>query len=342
MNKRKPCIPSDVMQGRRAVLRVAGLGAVGALTGVMPDQVLALQRTLRWGSSSLGSTGYVIMEAFAHAVTEYAGIRSTSLATAGTSENMALIGAGRLEFGHSATTDWPVATKGLKPFRAPIKVNQLFGYATWYEPPIVHADSDIQTIDDLVGKRFSPSKAGSGTALLYHTIMKANGLFDRIDWTYGSWNEIYSAFKARQIHGVAGVLANGKPSPGVVQVEAAVEVRALEFPEEMLEKAQKLNPGIIITRLGTDDWPTLTKPTLMPAIGGVVATHPGVTAEEGYEVTKAILENTETLHKVGEPLHGVGLESAVGTLMLDFPVNAGAAKYFKEKGVWREELTVAS
>lgn len=342
MNKREALLQSDSMPSRRAVLKVAGLGAAGALAGLLPIHVLARQRTLRWGSSSLGSTGYVIMEAFAHAVTEYAGIRSTSLATAGTSENMALIGAGRLEFGHSATTDWPVATKGLKPFRSPIAVHQLFGYATWYEPPLVQADSDIRTIEDLVGKRFSPSKAGSGTALLFHTIMRANGLFEKIDWTYGSWSEIYSAFKARQIDSVVGVLNNGKPSPGVVQVEAAVKVRALEFPEEMLEKAQRENPGIIIAQLDKDDWPTLEKPTLMPAIGGVVAAHPSVTKEEGYKVTKAILEHTETLHKIGEPLRGVSLESAVGTLMPDFPVNAGAAQYFKEKGVWREDLKIAS
>ena len=38
---------------------------------------------------------------------------------------------------------------------------------------------------------------------------------------------------------------------------------------------------------------------------------PALPTEEGYKVTKAILEHTETLYKVGEPLHGVALESAV-------------------------------
>jgi TRAP transporter TAXI family solute receptor len=207
---------------------------------------------------------------------------------------------------------------------------------------MVHADSDIMTINDLVGKRLSPSKPGSGTGLVYHDIMRKAGLFEKIDWSYGSWNEVYDAFKARNIHAVAGVITNGKPSGRIVQAEAAVDVRALEIPEDVMKAVQADNPGILDEVVGPDVWPTLTKPVRMPMLVGVVAAHPSITAEEGYNVTKAVLDHAEDVRKMGKPLEKIGVEFAVNRLMEAFPVNAGAAQYFKEKGVWREELKIFS
>ncbi|PJE36958.1 hypothetical protein CVM52_09210, partial [Pseudooceanicola lipolyticus] len=66
-----------------------------------------------------------------------------------------------------------------------------------------------------------------------------------------------------------------------------------------------------------------------------------VTPEIGYEVTKTILDNAEEVRSFGVPLAGVNPEDAVLNLLPSFPVNAGAAQYFKEQGTWREELIIA-
>jgi hypothetical protein len=323
---------------RRTVLK--GGAAMGLLTLTTPA-ALAQGRTLRWGSSSLGSSGYVIMEALSQTIRKYTDYQSSSLATAGTSENMALIGRGKLEFGHSTTVDWVAATEGQAPFDGPIELHQMFAYAGWHEPPLVRADSDIMTIEDLAGRRYSPSQPGSGAALLHHELMRAAGLYDQINWSYGTWTEAYDAFVAGQIDAVVGVITNGAPSSNIQQAEAATPLRALAMPEAVLAKAREVNSGILDEMVGPDILPFLEEPIRMPLIGGVAAASPSVTPEAGYDVTKAIFDNAEEVRGMGGPLSGIRLDFAVKNLMASFPVNAGAAQYFQEQGVWRDDLIVA-
>ena len=325
---------------RRRMLALTGGVAAGGMVGWYPAPAAAA-RSLRWGSSSIGSSAYVIVEALVQTVGKYTDLRGSSLATAGTAENMALIGNGDLELAHSTSGDWVAATRGLKPYAKPVVAHQLFGDAAWHLPPMVHADSDIRSLAELAGKRYSPSQPGSGTGLIYHSITKAAGIYDEIDWVYGSWTEVYDAFKARQIDAVAGVLTNGERSDRIIQAEAATAVRALEIPEDVMRKVQEENPGILSELVSPDVWPALEKPTLMPMLVGVIASHPSVTAEEGYAITKAVLDHAEEVRAYGRPLGAITLELAVGRLMPAFPVNAGAAQYFKEQGVWREELKIA-
>src|SRR3546814_2396549 len=73
---------------RREALRfgLAGLAAGGA-AGFPTTSVLA-QQSLQWGSSSIGSTGYVIMEGLAKTVNRHSDLQNASIATSGGTENM--------------------------------------------------------------------------------------------------------------------------------------------------------------------------------------------------------------------------------------------------------------
>jgi hypothetical protein len=62
----------------------------------------------------------------------------------------------------------------------------------------------------------------------------------------------------------------------------------------------------------------------------------------GYEVTRAILDRAAEVRKLGSPLSGLDLKSAVRNLLPEATVNAGAAQYFMEQGVWRDDLTIAA
>jgi TRAP transporter TAXI family solute receptor len=325
---------------RRRFLRSALASAVGVAAG--RAFAAPLRNVYRWGSSSLGSSGYVIMEAFAQTANRHTAYRNSSLATAGTGENMYLIGEGKLEFAHSTSVDWTTALKGESPYKRPVRSNQLFAYAVWQQLPIVRADSGIRELSDLAGLRFSPSLPGSGTAAMYKVIMEAANLDGRMRWRYGSWSEVYTAFRADQIDAVVGVLTNGRRSSGIQQLESTMEIRAVTVPVPVLARARNRNPGILEDRLGPDQWAILGDDVPVPAMTGIVASSPDVTPEVGYEVTRAILDRAAEVRKLGSPLSGLDLKSAVRNLLPEAPVNAGAAQYFMEQGVWRNDLTIAA
>jgi TRAP transporter TAXI family solute receptor len=301
-----------------------------------------LRKVYRWGSSSLGSSGYVIMEAFAQTANRHTAYRNSSLATAGTGENMYLIGEGKLEFAHSTSVDWTTALAGEKPYKRPVRANQLFAYAVWQQLPIVRADSNVMTLEDLAGLRFSPSLPGSGTAAMYMLLLQAAGLDGQVRMRYGSWSEVYTAFRADQIDAVVGVLTNGRPSSGIQQLELTMDIRAVDVPVAVLARARERNPGILEDRLGPAQWGILGSDAPVPAMTGILASSPEVSPEVGYEVTRAILDRAAEVRKLGSPLSGLDLKSAVRYLLPDAPVNAGAAQYFMEQGVWRDDLTIAA
>ena len=81
--------------GRRGALRALGAGLVlGNSLGLGWRPAFAQEKPLRWGSASLGSTGYVIIEALASTVNRVTDIKGASVATQGAVENMALFGRG--------------------------------------------------------------------------------------------------------------------------------------------------------------------------------------------------------------------------------------------------------
>lgn len=331
--------PSIIDVRRRQLLKAGALGiGLAMFPGIL---AAAPKRELRWGSASLGSTGYIIIEALAQTVQRNSDLRSTTLATSGGAENMVMASRNEIDFGQTTSTDWPPATKGERPFREPIDARQMFAYTVWNIPLIVRKDSDIHSLADLAGKRVMPSTAGGATAIMHQTILQAAGVADEVDWTYGSWNDTFSAFQSGAVDAIPSTLTNGRPSPALAEIDSTVEFRVLPIEPEVLQRAQEINAGLLATTVSAEQWDKVEGEMLMPAISGLLATHAGVTDEDAYAVCKAIFDNPEQVRRIGSQLQDVDLAFAVEYLLQDYPVNAGAARYFQEQGVWRDELIVA-
>lgn len=334
--------PKDhLIDRQRRQLLKTGLAGAGVLMFPGLLQAAVPSRELKWGSASLGSTGYIIIEALAQAVQRHSEMPSSTLSTSGGAENMALIGRGDIDFGQTTSTDWPVATQGKKPFSEPVDARQMFAYTVWNIPLIVRADSDIQSYADLAGKRVMPSTAGGATAIMYQTLLQAANVADSVDWTYGSWNDTFNAFKSGAVDAIPAVLTNGRASPSLAEIDTSTPFRVLPITAEIIERGKSINGGLISSEVGQDQWAKADGDMLMPAISGVLATRPGVTDDEAYAVCQAIFENSEEVRNVGSQLRDVSVEFATQYLLSDYPVNAGAARYFQERNVWRDELTIA-
>ncbi len=330
---------------RRQVLRGtagAALGAAAISAGGPISQALGATKIYQWGSASLGSTGYVIITALAAAVNKFTKLRNSSLSTAGGAENMALIGEGVLDFAQTTSTDWLPATSGTGRYADnPVKIMQMFSYTAWNLSPMVREDSGIKSFGDLVGKKIMPASAGGATTGMWHTLFKAAGIYEKVDWTYGSWNETYGAIKSGAADCIPILMTNGRPSPRVTELEATnIGMRVLDIPEDIVKKAQGMNPGLLSTIVEPGGTKFLDKPTRLVTLGGILGVHPRIDEETAYTVTKSILENAAFIQKKGVQLQDVSLEFANTKLMAAYPVHPGAARYLKEKGVWRDDLQV--
>lgn len=337
---KRPAAPA-VLTRRDALL--AGLG--GAIAGgaaFRSTSVLAQSTSLQWGSSSIGSTGYVIMEGLANTVNRHADFQNASMATSGGAENMQLFSEGVIQLGQTTATDWKPAAEGLSPYPAPIEVHQMFAYTLFNCTPMVRADSDIQTLEDLRGARCMPSPAGSSTAAMWQVLFEAAGILPDIDWTYGSWRESYDALRAGQVDCIPSLLTNGRPSPILSELVATEEVRILPISEDLIAKAQAMNPGVSLGQIPAGAISGIDEQVAAASFAGVLAASPDLDPEIGYEVMSAIYDNVEEVRALGVQFQDIDLDFAVEHLVGGFPVSAGAARYYKEKGVWKDSLVEAS
>ncbi|MEO1459928.1 MAG: TAXI family TRAP transporter solute-binding subunit, partial [Pseudomonadota bacterium] len=287
---------------RRSLLKgmTAGAGAMAAGPLLGSPATAGAKAIYQWGSSSLGSTGYQIITVLAAAASKFTEGRHASLSTAGGAENMALLGEDIIQFGQTTTTDWYPAINGLGRYEGkPVDAVQMFAYTIWQCTPMVRADSDIQTLEDLKGKRVMPATAGGATTGLWNTLFEAAGIKDEVEWTYGSWSETYDALASGAVDCIPSLLTAGNPSGILQRLETTHKVRILPVSPELIAKATGLNPGVASATIGPDTWASLSEPTLMVSFGGVLATRPDVPEDVSYEVTKSIYENAEFVKKRG-------------------------------------------
>lgn len=336
------------MSGTNRRTIIQGLGATAGATALSPllgglTEAQAASKIYQWGSSSLGSTGYQIITVLAAAASKFSKGRHASLSTAGGAENMALLGEKIIDFGQTTTTDWYPAINGKGRYQGkPVDAVQMFSYTIWQCTPMVRADSDIKSIADLKGKRIMPATAGGATTGLWHTLFEAAGIKDDVKWTYGSWKESYDALASNAVDCIPSLLTAGNPSGILQRLETSHKLRVLPITPDLVAKASKMNPGVMSATITPETWKSLPGPTLMVSFGGVLATRPDVPEDVAYAVTKAVFDNADFVRqRGGVRLKDIRLDFATKYLMDAYPVHAGAAKYFKEKGVWRDELKIA-
>ncbi|HUF85862.1 MAG TPA: TAXI family TRAP transporter solute-binding subunit, partial [Thermohalobaculum sp.] len=163
------------------------------------------------GSASLGATGYVIIETLSAIVNKHSDpkLRTSSMSTGGGAENMALLGEGLLDFGQTTSADWHPAMNRLPPYSKPIEVEQMFSYMVWSPTLLVRADSDITSIDDLVGQRVSTGPAGGSATRVYKSLFKAAGMTETVELHHASWRGSYDAFKQGAVAAVSGIFTVG-------------------------------------------------------------------------------------------------------------------------------------
>lgn len=320
---------------RRSLLAAGAAMPLASLAGP-----LWAQTPLRFGTASLGSTGYVIVEAIAAIVKEHTDLRATSMSTSGGAENLQLIGQDQLDFGQSASTDYQAARAGEGRFQQPVDVQQTFAYTAWATVPMVRADSEIMSARDLGGARVSPSTAGGSTRRTWEMMTEFLGVKDEIDWTYGSWREVYDAFRAGAVDCVPALLSGGVPSSLLQELMASVEVRGLGWPEDAIAHANSINAGISRYEVLPENWEGVSEPTPCTASIGILGARAGVDPETVYQVTRAVMENAEEVRSIAQELRNVSPEYGVRYLMEGVPVHPGAARWFEENGLWRDELTI--
>lgn len=303
----------------------------------------AKNKDLIWGSSSLGSQGYVIIEALASTANKYVDFRNSSMSTAGGAENMSLLSQGIIDMGQATSDVLYNAEHGIEPFNEKIDFAQVFAYGYWSLPILVPMDSDIETVEDLKGKTLNVGTTGGSSSIIMNAVLEEYGLIDEINLEHLNNQESAEALRAGQIDAsVLFHMSGNLVAAPFQELAQSMELKPVKYDEEILERVTEKNEGITLTKTLKETFDFYTEDTIAPGITGMLVTTQDADEDMVYEITKVLYEHEEEVRNIGPELDAFGVDYAVEGLVKQYPVHPGAAKYFKEVGIWEDGMVTSS
>ncbi|ADD67954.1 TRAP transporter solute receptor, TAXI family [Denitrovibrio acetiphilus DSM 12809] len=149
-------------------------------------------------------------------------------ASAGSTQNVRLISAGRADFGIAYAGDTYLATIGKLSPQDTRKYEGVRAVGYLYGAPaqlIVRADSGINSAADLVGKRVGVGKGGSGAAANAERFFKGMGVWDKMEPQFLGYNNAAAAFSNKQLD--AFWVFAGYPTAAVIQAAQQNDIKLI-------------------------------------------------------------------------------------------------------------------
>lgn len=188
--------------------------------------------------------------------------------------------------------------------------------------------SGITTIQDLVGKKVCVGDQGSGSEVNASQVIAAAGLsYDDFDVQYLSFSEASTAMQNGTVD--AAFATSAMPNSAITELANYTDIVVIPIDGEVADKLIADYPFYAKTTIGEDIYGVQAADTV--AMMAILACTTDLDEEVVYNITKALMENQDSLIAGHVRGNEVTLESAQDGVTVDF--HPGAAKYYKEQGV---------
>jgi hypothetical protein len=282
-----------------------------------------------------GSSGpyFALGGALANVLNEKLSYANASVESTGASAvNSTKIAMGEAEVAFAMNNVVSFAYEGIESFAEKGKFDNLRGIAALYPnhcQVITLADTGIQEIGDLVGKKVGVGAPGSGTEVDARNILNIYGItYDDIDEDFLSYAEAIEQLKNGTVD--AAFLTSGLPNATIMDLATThdvvvVPIRA-DKVEELTAKVPYYKSEIVPAGTYGNEEDVETA-----AVVSMMITREDLDEQVVYDITKALFENLQVL----KDTHSVANKIDVSKYYegMPIPLHPGAAKYFEEIGV---------
>ena len=253
---------------------------------------------LTWGAGTLGGTIQLMATACSSVLQEKVpGWTVTVQATGGSIENCRLLASGDLDIGH--TTQMYDAYVGQGPFAEDGPNDKILALMNLYNVEsiaIVKADSPIQSLEDLEGKRVVLGPTGSGIAGMAAAIMAAYGYDDsNCDMLNLANEQAVDALKDGTVDMIWGFSSAEVPASYLEALYTTTECRALPQDPERIAAACETSKDFFESTIAAGTFPFLEEDYVNLASPAEEFASADLSEEAAYTFVKTICENVEAL-----------------------------------------------
>lgn len=219
------------------------------------------------------------------------------------------------------------AYEGTDPFPRKMDVAVLFALYPNAVQFIVPADSDINSIADLKGKRVSLGAPGSGTRVSAINILSTLGVSeDDITSQSLNYTATTSAIANNQID--AGAIVGSVGVGAITELALTRDIRVLSFSDEELKKVSEAYPSYIELDVPADSYNKVPA-FKVPAVWNVLVVNKDMNEDMAYQLTKTTFDHIEDIRQVLGVTKFTTIENM--TKLDGVPLHPGAKKYLEEQ-----------
>lgn len=290
------------------------------------------------GTGSPSGTYYAYGSILGQYITNKADISVNAVSTGGSKDNIQGIDAGDYQLGTVQSDVMHYAWNGTRSFETDGKIDSFRTVAGLYAEAVqlVTVNPEIQSVSDLKGKKVSIGAPGSGVFFNAMDVLAAAGLSENdINPQYQNFDESADALKDGKID--AAFIVAGAPTPAITELSMTnSNTRIVPIDGEIAETLMKDNTFYSVYKIPANTYKNQAEEVTTVTVKATLIVSADASEDEVYRLTAAIFDNMEAITK--EHAKGAELSLQNATEGLTVPFHAGAAKYFKEKGI---DVTVA-
>ena len=203
----------------------------------------------------------------------------------------------------------------------------------------------VVTVDELKGKRVSIGEAGSGVTINAKQVFESAGMkLDLTDTSDASKNDVVVSYysvkdscdKMKDGEIDAFFFTAGVPTSGITElIKTTADVAIVTLTKEQADSlVNAANSFYTSTTLTHDIYECIDadKPVTAVAVSATYIAASSLSEDAVYAFTKGLWENVENYGAYAAQVAAMKAENAVKALG-GVPLHAGAAKYYKEKGI---------
>ena len=262
-----------------------------------------------------------------------AGINVNVVSTDGSKANIQGINIGDYQLGTVQSDVMAYAWEGSRSFAEEGKIQSFRVIAGLYAEAVqlVTMDPAIKSVADLKGRTVSIGAPNSGVYFNAIDVLNAAGLTEQdIKAQYQSFGDSADALKDGKID--AAFIVAGAPTPAITELCTSNDAYLVPIDGEVADKLMADCPFYTVYEIPAETYKGQTEAVKTVTVKATLIVSADASEDDVYKLTAAIFDNIDAITAE----HGKGSELSLenATSGMTAPFHAGAAKYFKEKGIY--------
>ncbi|SEQ81794.1 TAXI family TRAP transporter solute-binding subunit [Piscibacillus halophilus] len=277
-----------------------------------------------------GSSGpyNIIATTLSEVYTDELNVNSRTQTTGASVENINLLKEEKVEMAFVMSDVLSQAVEGTESFDAPVEnVQQIATLYPNYVQVVTTADSGIETLDDLEGKRVAVGDQNSGVEVNARTLLEGHGItYDDIEVDYLGYAEAADGLRSGQID--AAFLTSGLPNSSVLELAESVDLKIVTIEKEKVEEIAQDKEYFVSLEIpeGTYD---NEEPIETAAIMNALVVRSDLSEDDVYKLTETLFNNLDQLENSHQAASDITLEDAQEGMVA--PIHPGAERYYNEQ-----------